>query len=63
MEKLERILKIFSLTIGTMIFGFLVWLMLVYPNFEKITSYIIGGIMMAAALYAVSRWGFYFIED
>ena len=63
MDKFERILKIISLTVGTMTFGFLVWLMLIYPNFEVITAYIIGGVMLLAAFFAVSRWGYYFTED
>jgi putative flippase GtrA len=63
MRKFERILKIISLTIGTITFGFLAWLMLIYQNFEETTAFIIGGVMMAAILYAVSRWGYLFIDD
>jgi putative flippase GtrA len=63
MRKLERYLKIISLTVGTMTFGFLAWLMLIYSNFSETTAKIIGGLMILAILFAVSRWGYYFIED
>lgn len=63
MDKFERILKIISLTIGTMTFGFLAWLILIYPNFNEVTAYIIGGVMLLAAFFAVSRWGYLFIGD
>jgi hypothetical protein len=63
MKKLEKALKIISLTIGTITFGFLAWLMLVYQNFEENTAFIIGGAMVLTVFYAVYRWGYWFIGD
>jgi len=63
MRNFERILKLISLTVGTMVFSFLAWLMLVYENFEETTAFIIGGVMMVGILWAVSRWGYYFLDD
>jgi hypothetical protein len=63
MRKLERILKVISLTVGTMTFSFLGWLMLIYSNFEETTAFIIGGILLVGILYGVYRWGYRFIDD
>jgi putative flippase GtrA len=63
MRKFERFLKILSLTVGTMTFGFIIWLGLIYSNFDETTAKIIGGVMIVAVLYAISRWGYFFIDD
>ena len=63
MLKVERILKIISLALGTSIYGFIIWLMLVQQNFEQTTAFIIGGLMGVAILYGVYRWGYFFVDD
>ena len=63
MRKFERFLKIFSLTVGTITFSFLFWLMLIYQNFDEITAFIIGGVLVAVVLFCVYRWGYRFIDD
>lgn len=62
MRIFERFLKIASLTIGTMTFGFIAWLMLVYENFEETTAFVIGGVMIVAAMIIISKWGYRFID-
>lgn len=63
MRKFEKILKIISLAIGTSIFAFIAWLMLIYQNFDQTTSFILGGLMMVPILYGVYRWGYLFINE
>ncbi|MDH5606228.1 MAG: hypothetical protein OEY93_05025 [Anaerolineae bacterium] len=62
MEKFERVLKIISFTLGTGVFTFLCWLMLVYQNFPETTAYILGGILALGALAGSYFVGPYFIK-
>lgn len=46
-----------------MIYSFLGWLLLIYPNFKESTAFIIGGLIMLGILILVSRWGYRFIDE
>jgi hypothetical protein len=63
MRKFEKFLKIISLGLGTVIFTFLAWLLLVYKNFNQIPAFVIGGLMVLAVIYCVFRWGYLFLDD
>lgn len=58
-----RLLKIIRLTFAILTFSFLVWFLVIYPDFDKTTAYIIAGIMMAAIFMCTYRWGYRFIDD
>jgi len=62
MNTLEKILKHISFILGTSIFTFLFWLLLIYNNFDKWISIFLGGLLIIVVLYFVFKKGYWFID-